>query len=213
MKKTLIAFIIIFISLSAEAQLKYTKSGQLTLGNITPPEGYTTGWEGKGHYFHYNGSTANGTWLKLNLEYNAPRISASTSHIRFYDTDSQTYHTIYVSKVVEASDISFKTNIRSVKNSLDKIKQLNPVQYNINFQKDIINNTEDIGFIAQEIEKIIPEAVYIDDNGNKLINYRAIIPLLTGSIKELLLKMEELTKKIYEQEKQIKELTNLTNTK
>ena len=50
---------------------------------------------------------------------------------------------------------------------------------------------KDIGVIAQEVEKIIPEAVRIGGNGQKQVNYEKIIPLLIECIKELKAKIKE----------------------
>ena len=50
----------------------------------------------------------------------------------------------------------------------------------------------DIGVIAQEVEKIIPECVNQRPNGYKGVNYEKIIPLLIECIKEQQLQIDEL---------------------
>jgi len=54
---------------------------------------------------------------------------------------------------------------------------------------------QQIGVIAQDVEKVIPEAVNVDHNGFKSVSYDRIIPLLIESIKELKARVEELEKR------------------
>ena len=56
------------------------------------------------------------------------------------------------------------------------------------------NEGHDVGVIAQEVEKVIPEIVQTRDNGYKAVKYEKIVPLLIESIKELKAEIEELKK-------------------
>jgi len=47
------------------------------------------------------------------------------------------------------------------------------------------------GFLAQEVEEIIPDIVHTDEEGNKSINYIALIPMLVQSIQELQATVDE----------------------
>ena len=107
-----------------------------------------------------------------------------------------------------ASDMRLKGNIKTIQNALYKVCQISGVTYDWN------KNTKELGFIpslesetgvlAQEIEKIIPDAVSIapfdrDENGNSksgenylTVNYEKIIPLLIEAIKELKAEVETL---------------------
>ena len=49
---------------------------------------------------------------------------------------------------------------------------------------------EEIGLLAQEVESILPGAVLTDDNGSKLINYNALIPVLIDAVKALQTEVE-----------------------
>lgn len=84
-----------------------------------------------------------------------------------------------------ASDLRLKQNITSISNSLDKIKQIRGVNFLWNELKQNNHKGGDVGVIAQEIEKILPEAVSIDEEGIKLVQYHKIIPLLIECIKDL----------------------------
>ncbi|MEK6888437.1 MAG: tail fiber domain-containing protein [Candidatus Aenigmatarchaeota archaeon] len=84
------------------------------------------------------------------------------------------------------SDVRWKQNITSLQNSLDRVMQLKPVNF---LWKNVTNmtfpNGTQIGFIAQDVEKVIPEVVTTDNNGYKGISYERITPVLTGAIQEL----------------------------
>ena len=54
------------------------------------------------------------------------------------------------------------------------------------------NTGHDIGVIAQEIEKIAPEAVTTRDNGYKAVKYEKLIPILIQAINELTDKVKKL---------------------
>ena len=91
------------------------------------------------------------------------------------------------------SDERLKTNIRTYDNALDKILNCRGVSFNYN--QNFYNNENDykktnIGVIAQEIEKILPELVDKTDNGYKNVNYLGIIGVLIEAIKELNNKIE-----------------------
>jgi hypothetical protein len=88
------------------------------------------------------------------------------------------------------SDIKFKEEIYDLPNSLDKVCELKPVTFK--WKNDIVNEDyrgiTDIGFIAQDVEPIIPQAikeVTMNDDTFKTIKYERFIPVLVGAIKEL----------------------------
>lgn len=85
------------------------------------------------------------------------------------------------------SDKKFKRNITQIENPLETILNLNGKTYNwrVDEFKDLdFTSRKQIGFIAQEVKKIIPEIVYVDDTGEHSMNYTALIPLLVEAIKE-----------------------------
>jgi hypothetical protein len=89
-----------------------------------------------------------------------------------------------------ASDARVKTNVQTLSNSLDKLLQLQPVEFDwkeITPQYDwFVENgiTHSIGFIAQEVKQLIPEIVILKDNGYYTIDYPKINALLVEGIKE-----------------------------
>jgi hypothetical protein len=93
--------------------------------------------------------------------------------------------------VTANSDIKLKKNISTLTNSLDKVLQMRGVE----FDRIDIEGEHNIGFIAQEIEKIVPELVR-ENKGTKSVAYGNITALLVEAIKELKVEIEELKSKI-----------------
>jgi hypothetical protein len=77
------------------------------------------------------------------------------------------------------SDEKYKYNILPISYGLNTILQLKPV----NFQW-IEGEENDLGFIAQDVADIIPEAVNTNWNSDLLMRYESIIPILTKAIQE-----------------------------
>jgi hypothetical protein len=90
---------------------------------------------------------------------------------------------IFVNGTNYTSDARVKENIVDLTSCLDKVKQLRGVYYN---RKEDESKTKKIGFIAQEVQSVIPEVVSQQPNDNHLgIEYTSIIPVLVNAIKEL----------------------------
>ena len=114
--------------------------------------------------------------------------------------------TVSSAGTVLTSDIRLKNNIIPLKNSLNLINQLNPVSYN---KRNSLSSNHyfisENGFIAQELQKILPDLVHESSDKNKLlsVNYTAIIPILTKGIQEQQLEIEELKRELQELKKLI----------
>ena len=93
--------------------------------------------------------------------------------------------------VIAYSDERVKENIKTIDKSLEKVNQLRGVEFN-----KIGEDNKSIGVIAQEIEKVIPEVVYEDQDGMKSVAYGNITGVLIEAIKELKAEVEELKKQI-----------------
>ena len=77
------------------------------------------------------------------------------------------------------SDAEYKTNVKTIENSLDVVDELRGVYFN--WKTD---NRPSVGVIAQEVEKVLPELV-TEHKGKKSVNYDGLIGVLIESIKEL----------------------------
>ena len=84
------------------------------------------------------------------------------------------------------SDIKFKHNIQPIVYGLKEVLQLNPVSFEWTEESRRGPGTQ-IGFIAQEVEKIVPELVHYGGNETdsyKSLEYGNITSLLTKAIQE-----------------------------
>jgi uncharacterized protein YqkB len=91
------------------------------------------------------------------------------------------------------SDSRIKTNRQPIINAIDKINLLNPTYYNQHdsyVENDLLNidynnSYKSLGFIAQEVYEVIPEAVNMGTT-NELwaMDYTKLIPVLTKAIQE-----------------------------
>lgn len=89
--------------------------------------------------------------------------------------------------ITESSDLRLKKNISPLKNSLNAILALRGVNYEWRideFKNKNLDKGVQIGLIAQEVEKILPEAVDTDNEGYKSVRYSHLIAVLIEAIKE-----------------------------
>ncbi len=96
-----------------------------------------------------------------------------------------------------SSDERLKENIKPIENALSKVESVsgNTYDWKAGFEDIHSHKGSDIGVIAQEIEKILPQAVIDRENGYKAVDYEKIIPVLIEAIKELSAKIKELENK------------------
>mgnify|MGYP003649693928 CR=1 FL=1 len=93
--------------------------------------------------------------------------------------------------LTQNSDVRLKENIKPIESALDKVKQMQGVEFN-----KINSSTKEIGVVAQEIEKIIPELVLEDKEGIKSVAYGNITAVLIEAIKEQQKQIEELKQQL-----------------
>ena len=94
-----------------------------------------------------------------------------------------------------SSDARLKTNITPISYGLDAVLQLNPVTFNWK-DSNVGGAYTDMGFIAQEVEPIIPEVVRVDSDGVYSLNLPNINAVLTKAIQELSTKNTDLEAKL-----------------
>ena len=99
---------------------------------------------------------------------------------------------ITATQYTSTSDISLKKNVSTIENALEKVLSLRGVEYD-----RIESGEHQIGVIAQEVEKIIPEVVYGDEI--KSVAYANIVALLIEAIKEQQKEINKLKKKFNEE--------------
>ena len=96
-----------------------------------------------------------------------------------------------------SSDERYKDNLKPITNPIDKVKSLTGYTFTWNDNHEQFNGNDDIGVVAQEVEKVLPEIVDTRDNGYKAVKYEKMVALLIEAVKE--------------QQKQIDELKTMCN--
>ena len=96
-----------------------------------------------------------------------------------------------------SSDLRLKENISPIKNALDKVIKLNGVEFDF---KDSNHygylKQHQIGLIAQEVEKVIPEVVSTKEDGNLGVSYQHLTAVLIEAIKDQQQQIDTLKKEI-----------------
>ena len=87
------------------------------------------------------------------------------------------------------SDMRLKTDIEEVANGMETVKALHPVFYNwISGAPSVNPGHKELGFLAQEVEAVLPGVVRTDSSdafGKKSVAYDRVVSLLVAAVKEL----------------------------
>ncbi len=107
------------------------------------------------------------------------------------------------------SDARWKKNIQPLAGALDKVMRLQGV--NFEWRKDEFPGREfspgkQLGFVAQEVEKVVPEAVNTDSEGYKAVAYEKLTAVLNEAVKEQQSQIEDLKAKNAHLEREMAEL-------
>jgi hypothetical protein len=130
-----------------------------------------------------------------------------TNQIEFYHKNPGTSQS-YVGRIstsgsatsyVTSSDYRLKENIVPISNSISRLNQLKPSRFNFIEEP---NKTVD-GFIAHEVQNIVPEAIVgkkdaVNEDGSIIpqgIDQAKLVPLLVAAIQELEARVKELENK------------------
>jgi len=117
------------------------------------------------------------------------------------------------------SDQRYKKDIHPLESSLDKVMHLQGVSYA--WKKDAamgagFKDGRQIGLIAQEVEKVLPELVHTDKKGYKTLSYDKLAPVLIEALKEQQKEMKDKNSRIEKLEKALeaieKRLTAMDNS-
>jgi hypothetical protein len=129
----------------------------------------------------FNTSEANGMIIKEN---GFIGMGNSTPTVRLQVTGD-----IIANSIAGSSDARFKTNITPIANPLQKVLALRGVHFNWNtsaFPQRMFSDKRTLGFIAQEVEKVLPEIVQTENTteGYKSVQYDKVVALLVEAMKE-----------------------------
>ena len=154
------------------------------------------------------GTDMGGNPYEHSVYFSEPSSSPSAGRVTFGGFDGTTYNTKMTilrngsigaptgTNIYNPSDVRLKQNISTTTYGLSTISALNPVKFNwIDNFVESENGKDMLGFIAQEVQTVIPEAIEsfgsnIDLNGTTItnplrVNEKFIIPVLVKAIQEL----------------------------
>ncbi|HEY3414352.1 MAG TPA: tail fiber domain-containing protein [Armatimonadota bacterium] len=100
-----------------------------------------------------------------------------------------------------ASDARFKNNIHTIANGLESVLSLRGVTFdwnNVAFPEKGFAKGSQIGFVAQEVEKVLPGVVENGPDGYKSVAYQNIVPVLVEAIKAQQTRIDRLEQEIRE---------------
>jgi len=105
----------------------------------------------------------------------------------------------YTGTIGACSDIRYKENIIPLSNPLSSVLSMNGFYYTWKkemFPDKNFSDNRQIGFSAQEVEKLYPEVVLTDANGYKSVDYGRLTPVLVEAIKEQQQEIKELQEQV-----------------
>ena len=96
-----------------------------------------------------------------------------------------------------SSDERLKDNIELISNPIEKVQSLKGVTWNWNSNADELQQSlPNVGVIAQDVEKVLPQLVTDRDNGFKGVDYAKLTGLLIEAIKDQQKQIDELKSKL-----------------
>lgn len=122
-------------------------------------------------------------------------------------TNNYFSNTVNAVTFTASSDLRYKKEISPISPSLAILNKLQPVNYYFKTEEELTsekiksvafsgdkNHERQVGFIAQEVEKLVPEVVHTDAEGYKSIDYSKFSPFIIKAIQEQQLLIEQLLK-------------------
>jgi hypothetical protein len=139
-------------------------------------------------------TTAAETMRVCSSFYLRPNITTPTSASLFVRGDITAF-------AAAASDDTLKTNRVTIENALDKVLSLSGFTFTWNEKAEklgFVPNVTQVGVSAQEVQKVLPEAVkqeQLEDQEILIVKYEKLVPLLIEAIKELSDRLDKLENK------------------
>jgi hypothetical protein len=205
--------------------VKLHTNGSLLVRNDVNPSvgnGALFGWStvrsgvGEAEFINYHGTGAGGFRFYDIDPGTSTATATSADWIAFIAPGTGDY--------AQKSDARVKTNINTISGGLEKVMAMRPVSYDLHTgttpRNGIVSfasndrTIKSIGFLAQELEKVVPEAVIVPkDPANELysVSYATVIPLLTKAIQELNVKVDKLMSENEQLRANASSLAELTN--
>lgn len=169
-------------------------SATVSTGGQLQMQGYNaaggTGYHGLFAFYNTYGTATNPyKFVRLNSAGGIEVINSAYNAVIFTMDNSGNFTA--AANITAYSDIRLKANIHPIKDALAKVQQMQGVSYE---RKS--DGEKKIGFIAQDLQKVLPEVVIENHDGLLSVDYGNIVALLTEAIKEQQVQIESLRDEI-----------------
>jgi hypothetical protein len=161
-------------------------------------------WRNNGSTFAYSGSAASVVGGGAANDFSpgwctgANSLIFGTSNAAKMKLDSGGTLTVSADLVAygSPSDKKLKENIHPIENALEKVIKLQGVKFDWKKSESILDLKEDMGFIAQDVKKVVPELVRENEDGLLSMRHQGVIPILVEAIKEQQKQIDSLQEQI-----------------
>ena len=199
MKKIILLFVLLCLWATSFAQLKIDSQGKAIIGSYGSTTDTRLECRGPLLLHCWGGADWEDIHIDWNNNYSAGQIYCTSFNFMlgtpaYYVGRAYLRYAYLNNAPIVSSDIRLKENVKPIESALQKIMRISGKSFNyiqdssrqeIPAIKANLTKTT-FGFIAQELEGIVPEAVEKPSELNKYygVNYMAIIPLLVEAVKE-----------------------------
>jgi hypothetical protein len=192
------------IKLAANSILDSGNNGAITFdgsGNTQAAGTLTVGTDGGGKQFTAHGASANefmryipgDNLLKFQNASSATILTlggdATTEYALDVATGSDNINKIRAAAFVTYSDESLKCEVQTMNNALDTVMSLNGVEFTWNDSGE-----RDFGFIAQDVQNVLPKAVHVAADGVQGVDYSRLTSVLVEAVKAQQVQITDLKK-------------------
>ena len=146
-----------------------TVNGTLSANLSSATAGRADNVTGTGGRVLYNSST-NNTTTSSNLTFNGSNLTCGGN-------------------ITAYSSMVLKDNVTTITDALSKVLNLRGVEFDYKESGE-----HNIGLVAEEVEKVLPDLVHDNDNGIKSLAYSNIVAVLVEAVKDLKSEIDELRK-------------------
>jgi hypothetical protein len=196
MKKLVSIIVFSVFALAVSAQINVATNGNVGVKTTTPATDFTV-----------NGATTINALSTPNwgsaIRTTVSNIDACAYHLYNNYYSSDVFYVVGEGRVMcrlglyQGSDINLKEDIKEIESPLSLINSLHGVKYKY---KDPSGKTSDkderIGLIAQDVEKVVPQAVSTMNDGTMAISYSDLIGVIIEAMKEQQKQIETLQKQV-----------------
>ena len=201
MRKLILIFTLVLFFMTGKAQLTFDRYGDTYIGNQFDSDSITLRSYGlfvrnyPGLYVQLNWINTENirSFFQMDVDRVTPCLAGYMNKIVFYRSETGTHNTIVIKRLLSSNGTVLSSAAKKISNPLEVIASLEPVSYYWKSAGDSVSPSiesplkkiKNYGFVAQQVEKVVPNLVCTDKDLGKSINYDGLIPLLVGSVQNI----------------------------